>query len=53
MTPGRSAWPSRPASVHDDRGRPEQAWRLVVRGGAIEGRFALRGGAFVELAEEA
>jgi hypothetical protein len=31
----------------------ESVWRLVVRGEAIEGRFALRGGVFVELAEEA
>jgi hypothetical protein len=34
-------------------GNLEQAWRLVVRGEALDGRWALRGGAFVELAEDA
>jgi hypothetical protein len=27
------------------------SWRLVVRGETLDGRWALRGGAFVELAE--
>jgi hypothetical protein len=36
-----------------EEGTLEQAWRLVVRGEALEGRWALRAGAFVELAEEA
>ena len=30
-----------------------ECWRLVVRGVALDGRWALRGGAFVELAEGA
>jgi hypothetical protein len=49
-----SPWPVGMAfpdgSVADDRGRLEQAWRLVVRGGAIAGRWALSGGEFVKLA---
>jgi hypothetical protein len=36
-----------------EEGTLEACWRLVVRGVALEGRWALRGGAFVELAEEA
>jgi hypothetical protein len=34
-------------------GTLEVCWRLIVRGDALEGRYALRGGVFVELAEEA
>jgi hypothetical protein len=34
-------------------GTLEQAPRLLVRGEAMEGRYALRGGVFVELAEGA
>jgi hypothetical protein len=34
-------------------GSLEAVWRLVVRGEAMEGRYALRDGAFVELAEGA
>jgi hypothetical protein len=37
----------------DEDGTLEAVWRLVVRGQALEGRFALRGGVFVALAEEA
>jgi hypothetical protein len=33
-----------------EEGTLEQAWRLVVRGEAVDGRWALRGGVFVELA---
>jgi hypothetical protein len=36
-----------------EEGTPEQVWRLVVRGEALEGRYALRGGVFVELTEGA
>ncbi|HEX8199489.1 MAG TPA: hypothetical protein VF590_03315 [Isosphaeraceae bacterium] len=36
-----------------EEGTLEAAWRLVARGEALDGRWALRGGAFVELAEEA
>ena len=32
-------------------GFPEAAWQLVVRGVILEGRYALRGGAFDELTE--
>jgi hypothetical protein len=34
-------------------GSPEQTWRLTVGGEDLEGRFVLRGGRFVELAEDA
>jgi hypothetical protein len=34
-------------------GPAEIVWRLVVEGEPVEGRFALRGGVFVELAEGA
>jgi hypothetical protein len=39
----------------DDRdlGPAEAVWRLVVREEEIDGRFVLRGGRFVELAEDA
>jgi hypothetical protein len=30
----------------------EQVWRVEVRGEEVEGRFVLRGGAFVQLAED-
>jgi hypothetical protein len=36
-----------------DLGPREAVWRLVVEGGPVEGRFVLRGGRFVEMAEEA
>jgi hypothetical protein len=35
------------------RGPREAVWRLVVVEGPVEGRFALRAGRFVELAEDA
>jgi hypothetical protein len=31
---------------------PEKVWQLVVGGETLPGRYALRGGVFVELAEE-
>jgi hypothetical protein len=37
----------------EDLAPVEAIWRLVVEGEAVEGRFALRGGGFVELAEDA
>jgi hypothetical protein len=37
----------------EDLGPVEAVWRQVVDGEPVEGRFALRGGAFVELAERA
>jgi hypothetical protein len=35
------------------RGKPEAVWQLTVGKEEIEGRWALRGGVFVELAESA
>jgi hypothetical protein len=32
-------------------GTLKACWRLVVRGETLDGRYALRGGVFVELAE--
>jgi hypothetical protein len=34
-------------------GKPEAVWRLVIGKEELEGRFALRSGEFVELAESA
>ncbi|WP_435005146.1 hypothetical protein P12x_003040 [Tundrisphaera lichenicola] len=34
-------------------GKPEAAWRLVIGKEELEGRFVLRSGEFVELAEDA
>jgi hypothetical protein len=39
--------------VPDDDGTSEVVWRLVVRGEALDGQFAPRGGTFVGLAESA
>jgi hypothetical protein len=36
----------------EDLGPREAVWALVVEGEPIEGRFALRGGGFVELGED-
>jgi hypothetical protein len=36
----------------EDHGPREAVWRLVVHKREVEGRFALRGGVFVELAED-
>ena len=32
---------------------PEKVWRLVIGGQTLDGRYALRHGVFIELAEEA
>jgi hypothetical protein len=37
----------------EDHGAPEATWRLVVGKEKVEGRFVLRSGRFVELAEDA
>jgi hypothetical protein len=37
----------------EDLGPIEPVWRLVVGKEPVEGRFVLRGGRFVELAEDA
>ena len=37
----------------DFLGKPEATWRLMIGKVEVEGRFLLRGGAFVELAEGA
>jgi hypothetical protein len=39
--------------IGPEGGPPEAVWRLVIRGEALEGRYALRDGVFIELAEEA
>jgi hypothetical protein len=39
--------------TEEDHGPPEQTWWLVVGKEEVEGRFVLRGGRFVELAEDA
>jgi hypothetical protein len=43
----------RPGSEPEDLGPREATWRLVVCKAVLEGRFALRMGEFVELAEDA
>lgn len=35
-----------------DQGKPETTWRLVVNKVEVEGRFVLRAGEFIELAED-
>jgi hypothetical protein len=37
----------------EDLAPVEAVWRLVIAGEPVEGRFALRSGAFVELGEDA
>jgi hypothetical protein len=37
----------------EDHGPPEAAWRLAIGGQDLDGRFVLRSGRFVELAEDA
>jgi hypothetical protein len=44
---------SRPGSEPEDLGPREATWRLVVGKVEVEGRFVLRMGEFVELAEDA
>jgi hypothetical protein len=40
-------------NTDEELGPIEPVWRLVVRKQPVEGRFVLRGGRFVELAEDA
>jgi hypothetical protein len=48
----RWGW-SRPAVEPEYLGHREATWRLVVGKAEVDGRFALRRGEFVELAEDA
>jgi hypothetical protein len=44
---------SKPGFPSEDLGPREAVWRLVIGKAEVEGRFALRRGEFVELAEDA